>query len=160
MNPACTKKPKSLRLVNGMAAAGLSSAVLLPLGAMAQSATPVTLLLPLGRSLNDVLSGAGLESAIDTTRAGDLLQAGQLAIKLLPMTSQADYDRLLWSCDLNLVRGEDSFVRAQWAARPFLWHIYQQEEEAHLVKLAHFLDYYLEALPANDGQWLRERLAP
>ena len=44
MNPACTKKPKSLRLVNGMAAAGLSSAVLLPLGAMAQSATPVTTL--------------------------------------------------------------------------------------------------------------------
>ena len=55
-----------------------------------QGATPVTLLLPLGRSLNDVLSGAGLESAIDTTRAGDLLQAGQLAIKLLPMASQAD----------------------------------------------------------------------
>ncbi|MNT48436.1 hypothetical protein D3C72_1852170 [compost metagenome] len=110
----------------------------------------------MGRALPDVLCGAGLESAIGTARAGDLLQAGQLAIKLLPMTSQAGYDRLLWSCDLNLVRGEDSFVRAQWAARPFLWHIYQQEEEAHLVKLAHFLDHYLEALPAEDGQWLRE----
>ena len=121
-----------------------------------QGATPVTLLLPMGRALPDVLCGAGLESAIGTARAGDLLQAGQLAIKLLPMTSQAGYDRLLWSCDLNLVRGEDSFVRAQWAARPFLWHIYQQEEEAHLVKLAHFLDHYLEALPADDGQWLRE----
>ncbi|MFU1806225.1 elongation factor P maturation arginine rhamnosyltransferase EarP, partial [Enterococcus faecium] len=52
-----------------------------------QGATPVTLLLPMGRALPDVLSGAGLESAIGTARAGDLLQSGQLAIKLLPMTS-------------------------------------------------------------------------
>lgn len=120
-----------------------------------QSATPVTLLLPLGRSLNDVLTGAGLADAIPTARAGDLLHSGNLAIKLLPMTDQAGYDRLLWSCDLNLVRGEDSFVRAQWAARPFLWHIYPQEEQAHMVKLDGFLDHYLAKLPAATGQWLR-----
>ncbi len=120
-----------------------------------QSAPPVTLLLPLGRSLNDVLTGAGLADAIPTARAGDLLRSGNLAIKLLPMTDQAGYDRLLWSCDLNLVRGEDSFVRAQWAARPFLWHIYPQEEQAHMVKLDGFLDHYLAELPTATGQWLR-----
>ncbi|HDZ8833633.1 TPA: elongation factor P maturation arginine rhamnosyltransferase EarP [Aeromonas dhakensis] len=120
-----------------------------------QSATPVTLLLPLGRSLNDVLTGAGLADAIPTAQAGDLLHSGNLAIKLLPMTDQAGYDRLLWSCDLNLVRGEDSFVRAQWAARPFLWHIYPQEEQAHMVKLDGFLDHYLAQLPTATGQWLR-----
>ncbi|MBP9660791.1 MAG: elongation factor P maturation arginine rhamnosyltransferase EarP, partial [Aeromonas sp.] len=120
-----------------------------------QSVTPVTLLLPLGRSLDDVLIGAGLAEAIPGARAGDLLQAGNLTIKLLPMTDQAGYDRLLWSCDLNLVRGEDSFVRAQWAGRPFLWHIYQQEEDAHMVKLDGFLDHYLSPLPAPAGQWLR-----
>lgn len=120
-----------------------------------QGATPVTLLLPLGRSLHDVLTGAGLADAIPTARAGDLLRSGNLAIKLLPMTDQAGYDRLLWSCDLNLVRGEDSFVRAQWAARPFLWHIYPQEEQAHMVKLDGFLDHYLAELPAATGQWLR-----
>lgn len=120
-----------------------------------QGATPVTLLLPLGRSLNDVLTGAGLADAIPTAREGDLLRSGNLAIKLLPMTDQAGYDRLLWSCDLNLVRGEDSFVRAQWAARPFLWHIYPQEEQAHMVKLDGFLDHYLAELPAATGQWLR-----
>ncbi len=70
-----------------------------------QSATPVTLLLPLGRSLNDVLTGAGLADAIPAAQAGDLLHSGNLTIKLLPMTDQAGYDRLLWSCDLNLVRG-------------------------------------------------------
>ncbi|MFM5814858.1 elongation factor P maturation arginine rhamnosyltransferase EarP [Aeromonas dhakensis] len=120
-----------------------------------QSAIPVTLLLPLGRSLNDVLTGAGLADAIPTAREGDLLRSGNLAIKLLPMTDQAGYDRLLWSCDLNLVRGEDSFVRAQWAARPFLWHIYPQEEQAHMVKLDGFLDHYLAQLPTATGQWLR-----
>ncbi|KMK94223.1 hypothetical protein VL01_10660 [Aeromonas enteropelogenes] len=119
-----------------------------------QGATPVTLLLPLGRSLNDVLTGAGLADAVPTARAGDLLRVGNLTIKLLPMTDQAGYDRLLWSCDLNLVRGEDSFVRAQWAARPFLWHIYPQEEQAHMVKLDGFLDHYLAQLPAATGQWL------
>ncbi|MCE9933108.1 elongation factor P maturation arginine rhamnosyltransferase EarP [Aeromonas salmonicida] len=118
-----------------------------------QSPTPVTLLLPLGRSLNDVLRGAGL--AIATAKAGDLLHAGSLTIKLLPMTDQAGYDRLLWSCDLNLVRGEDSFVRAQWAARPFLWHIYPQEEQAHMVKLDGFLDHYLADFPPEAAQWLR-----
>lgn len=120
-----------------------------------QGATPVTLLQPLGRSLNDVLTGAGLADAVPTARAGDLLRVGNLTIKLLPMTDQAGYDRLLWSCDLNLVRGEDSFVRAQWAARPFLWHIYPQEEQAHMVKLDGFLDHYLAQLPTATGQWLR-----
>jgi hypothetical protein len=41
----------------------------------------------------------------------------------------------LWACDLNFVRGEDSFVRAQWAERPFVWHIYPQQDDAHLEKL-------------------------
>ncbi|MEG0008475.1 MAG: elongation factor P maturation arginine rhamnosyltransferase EarP [Aeromonas sp.] len=120
-----------------------------------QGANPVTLLLPLGRSLQDVLIGAGLEDAIATVQAGDLLQAGSLCIKLLPMTDQAGYDRLLWSCDLNLIRGEDSFVRAQWAARPFLWHIYPQDDEAHIAKLDDFLDHYLASLPTDAAHWLR-----
>jgi uncharacterized repeat protein (TIGR03837 family) len=117
------------------------------------SPTPVTLLLPLGRAVADVLRGLGCEG--QAVQAGDLLRGGNLSVKLLPMTDQAGYDRLLWSCDLNLVRGEDSFVRAQWAARPFLWHIYPQEEQAHMVKLDGFLDHYLADLPPEVSQWLR-----
>ncbi|UXH80908.1 elongation factor P maturation arginine rhamnosyltransferase EarP [Roseateles amylovorans] len=67
-----------------------------------------------------------------------LLREGQRALAL-PYLSQADYDRLLWSCDLNLVRGEDSFVRAQWAGRPMLWQIYFQDDGAHSAKLEAFL---------------------
>jgi uncharacterized repeat protein (TIGR03837 family) len=53
----------------------------------------------------------------------------------IPFLSQRDYDRLLWSMDLNIVRGEDSFVRAIWAARPLIWHIYPQAEQTHEIKL-------------------------
>lgn len=57
----------------------------------------------------------------------------------LPYLSQPEFDRLLWACDLNFVRGEDSFVRAQWAGRPFVWQIYPQHDEAHHAKLQAFM---------------------
>ena len=59
-----------------------------------------------------------------------------------PFLDQDGYDELLWACDLNFVRGEDSFVRAQWAARPFVWHIYPTDDGAHWVKLGAFLARY------------------
>ena len=59
----------------------------------------------------------------------------QLQIIRLPFIDQCDYDRLLWLGSLNFVRGEDSFIRAIWAAKPFIWQIYEQQENAHLVKL-------------------------
>ncbi len=65
--------------------------------------------------------------------------------------SQDRYDEMLWSCDVNFVRGEDSFVRAQWAARPFVWNIYPQEQGAHWVKLAAFLARYTEGLDRGDA---------
>lgn len=67
----------------------------------------------------------------------------------LPWLSQADYDHLLWASDFNLVRGEDSFVRAHWAGRPFLWHIYPQHDGAHGPKLQAWLDTYLAQAPAE-----------
>ena len=69
---------------------------------------------------------------------------GALRVHWLPWLTQPGFDRLLWACDLNFVRGEDSFVRAQWAARPFVWHIYPQDDAAHARKLDAFLDRYLD----------------
>lgn len=70
----------------------------------------------------------------------------------LPWLPQSAYDALLRACDLNLVRGEDSFVRAQWAARPMLWQIYPQDDGAHAAKLEAWLDRYLDgAEPALAG---------
>jgi len=64
----------------------------------------------------------------------------------VPFLPQDDYDMLLWACDVNFVRGEDSFVRAQWAARPFAWHIYPTDDGAHWIKLAAFLARYTAGL--------------
>lgn len=67
-------------------------------------------------------------------------QVGFAEIHEIPFLTQLDYDYLLWTCDLNFVRGEDSFVRAQLAGKPFIWNIYVQDEDAHLVKLRAFLE--------------------
>ena len=65
----------------------------------------------------------------------------------LPFLTQTDFDRLLWSSDVNLVRGEDSAVRAMWAGRPFVWQLYPQHDGAHDAKLAAFLDRFLAGAP-------------
>lgn len=62
----------------------------------------------------------------------------------LPWFTQADFDRLLWACDLNFVRGEDSFVRAMWAGAAFVWQIYPQHDAAHAGKLEAFLERFLD----------------
>lgn len=75
-----------------------------------------------------------------------------LRVQALPYLPQDDYDRLLWACDLNLVRGEDSFVRAQWAGKPFIWQIYPQHDDAHHAKLEAFMSR--AALPETwRGVW-------
>ncbi len=94
---------------------------------------PVTCLVPQGVAREQVAAFVGTDGV--ATR-------GNLTVRTIPFLSQDDYDRLLWSCDLNVVRGEDSWVRAQWAGRPFIWHIYPQDENLHHVKLRAFLQKY------------------
>jgi len=64
----------------------------------------------------------------------------------IPFLAQDQYDMLLWACDVNFVRGEDSFVRAQWAGRPFAWNVYPTDDGAHWVKMAAFLSRYTAEL--------------
>ncbi len=71
---------------------------------------------------------------------------GKLSIRPFDFLSQDDFDRLLWRCDINFIRGEDSFVRAQWAGKPFIWQIYRQDDAAHLIKLTAFLEHYATGL--------------
>jgi uncharacterized repeat protein (TIGR03837 family) len=66
---------------------------------------------------------------------------------------QPDYDRLLWSCDLNFVRGEDSLVRAHWAGAPFVWQIYPQNDGVHAVKLEALIERM--KLPPDAAAWWR-----
>jgi uncharacterized repeat protein (TIGR03837 family) len=87
--------------------------------------------------------------------AGERFTRGALTLASIPFLGQDDYDHLLWGCDVNFVRGEDSFVRAQWAARPFAWHIYPQADDAHRVKLEAFLDRYLADTTDENAQAVR-----
>lgn len=66
-------------------------------------------------------------------------EQAMLPIHRLPYLSQRVFDRLLQQSDLNIVRGEDSFVGAIWAGRPFIWQPYEQEDQLHLEKLAAWL---------------------
>lgn len=71
---------------------------------------------------------------------GPLAPDCPLQITYLPTLSQTEFDHLLRCCDLNFVRGEDSLVRAIWAGKPLVWHIYPQDDYAHHAKLMAFLD--------------------
>ncbi|MDB5851105.1 MAG: hypothetical protein JWP29_4857 [Rhodoferax sp.] len=96
-----------------------------------EATQPTQLLVTAGRATSAVRHALG---------TGFLDAPGQLSISYLPALTQRDYDHLLWACDLNFVRGEDSVVRAIWAGKPFVWHIYPQDDGVHLEKLDAFLD--------------------
>lgn len=68
------------------------------------------------------------------------LAAGRLQVQEIPHVRQADFDALLWRSTLNIVRGEDSLVRAIWAGAPMIWQPYIQDDKAHLDKLDAWLD--------------------
>jgi len=97
-----------------------------------------------------LLATAASASEQVARQLGPAMSRGALRAVSVPHLTQADYDHLLWACDLNFVRGEDSFVRAQWAAKPFVWQIYPQHDVAHEAKLRAFLDLFLaSAEPAK-----------
>jgi uncharacterized repeat protein (TIGR03837 family) len=64
---------------------------------------------------------------------------GRVDLHFLPWLKQRDYDFVLADCDLNFVRGEDSWIRAIWAAKPFVWRPYPQSDGADRIKLDAFL---------------------
>ena len=77
-----------------------------------------------------------------TINIGDNIQHKNLQVHVLPFLSQTDYDALLCACNINFERGEDSWVRAIWAGKPFIWQPYFQDENTHIKKLNAFLDLF------------------
>jgi uncharacterized repeat protein (TIGR03837 family) len=114
-------------------------AIALMLKIWSQSPTPILCLVPPSKILHSIEQLLKRKLSI-----GDIYQQGSLRIQVIPFLNQIEYDHLLWTCDINFVRGEDSFVRAQLAGKPFIWHIYPQEESAHLIKLDAFLSKYMD----------------
>jgi hypothetical protein len=153
------------------------------LGSWEQGEQPVTCLLPEGRSLPQVaaffgqriehaekqdsvraepVEAAGIvHSSFDQLRTngslvGAIWQRGQLRVHVLPFVEQERYDELLWACDVNFVRGEDSCVRAQLAGKSFIWQIYPQHDGVHLHKLEALRMRYAEGLPPEAAQAVRD----
>lgn len=116
----------------------------------AQGAEPVFCAVPEG----PIARRAGLWLGHRAWPAGTVATRGNLSLGTYAFLPQELYDRLLWACDFNFVRGEDSFVRAQWAAKPMVWQPYRQSEEAHAVKLAAFLARQAGTYPATAAQAL------
>ncbi|MDP2786999.1 MAG: elongation factor P maturation arginine rhamnosyltransferase EarP [Pseudomonadota bacterium] len=115
------------------------------LQAWASGGDAVRVFVPVGKALPEIAAWFG-----ETVPApGVIWQRGALTLHVLPMLDQDAYDRLLWACDLNFVRGEDSFVRAQFAARPLVWQAYVQDDNAHFAKLDAFLALYCAGMDAQ-----------
>lgn len=76
---------------------------------------------------------------------------------VLPWLTQPQFDRLLWAADLNLVRGEDSLVRALWAGRPLVWQLYPQDDGAHIPKLEAFCTMWARLSGADAGLAAQQR---
>ncbi len=104
---------------------------------------PVRLLVTAGRA------NAFVQAILDKDRNLRALCESRrwLSISYLDVLTQTDFDHLLWACDLNFVRGEDSLVRALWAGRPVVWQAYPQSDGAHQPKVEAFLDM-LQAPPS------------
>ncbi|MDI3491099.1 MAG: hypothetical protein PWP11_2376 [Thauera sp.] len=114
----------------------------------AQGGQRLHVLVPEGRVLGDVANALGRTGLV----AGDCIRDGSLTVHVLPFTDQDGYDALLWACDLNFVRGEDSFVRAQWAGVPCVWQIYPQDDDAHFDKLEAFMARYLAGVAVREAE--------
>lgn len=110
--------------------------------AWSQADCPILCLVPEGVAVQQISAFFGQ----DCGGTGNLYEKGSLKVCVFRFLDQNNYDRLLWACDFNLVRGEDSFVRAQWAELPMIWQIYPQEENAHIIKLEAFLTRYCSGL--------------
>ncbi len=119
---------------------------------LAADSQTTLLLVPEGKALADISQWTGQKLT-----QGDRMTKNALTIVVLPFLSHEDYDRLLWSCDLNFVRGEDSVIRAQWAGQPLIWQIYPQDDDAHLVKLQAFMD--IVATVNTNASWQTMMLA-
>ena len=103
-----------------------------------QAGQPITLLLA-GTQIIASLKNSGLVPQNALLEDGDVYQS--------PFVAQQDFDKLLNLADGAVIRGEDSFVRAQLAGKPFFWHIYPQEENIHLDKLHAFWDKAHQVYP-------------
>jgi uncharacterized repeat protein (TIGR03837 family) len=85
---------------------------------------------------------AALENKNAEQASGSVYRLGTVTIAFPPFLAQSEFDKLLCLCDLNMVRGEDTFARAILSEKPFIWHAYKQDDNYQLVKVKAFLQAF------------------
>ena len=120
---------------------------------LSRSAGPIELRVPEGVARAPLARFLG-----EPLEAGRPIQRGALTVSALPWFSQPGYDALLRDSELNFVRGEDSWIRAHWAGRPFIWQPYPQEQATRLLKLDAWLDRLTADWPAHEAGLVRRMM--
>lgn len=84
---------------------------------------------------------------------GNCIKYGKIEVIFYDFLNQEEYEELINTVDFNFVRGEDSFIRAVLTGKPYLWHIYCQDEFVHMDKLEGFLDKFIRVIPDKDSEF-------
>jgi uncharacterized repeat protein (TIGR03837 family) len=87
------------------------------------------------------------EKAQASIEASCWRESERVAVQMVPFMPQQDFDALIASVELALVRGENSLLSALEGGTPFIWQLYAEPNDYHLVKLQAFmqtLDQYLD----------------
>ncbi|MDX8336294.1 elongation factor P maturation arginine rhamnosyltransferase EarP [Candidatus Cetobacterium colombiensis] len=92
-------------------------------------------------SIKEILENKNIEKIDETCYKYE-----NILLKFMPFLKQEEYEELINLVDYNFVRGEDSFVRALLTGKPFIWHIYLQDEMAHMDKIDGFINQYRKTL--------------
>ena len=98
-----------------------------------------------GEPLNLMLAPGEASDMLERALKGD----ARFNVVRLPFVPQEEFDDILRAVDGAVIRGEDSFVRAQLAGTPLLWATYPTEDKAHEIKLDAWLARFREAWPAD-----------
>ncbi len=82
-----------------------------------------------------------------TENFGKTVKYGKITMVNADFLTQEEYEEVISAADFNFTRGEDSFVRGILLGKPFMWHIYLQEEKAHMDKIRAFTERFKESVP-------------
>ncbi|HLR29355.1 MAG TPA: elongation factor P maturation arginine rhamnosyltransferase EarP, partial [Paenalcaligenes sp.] len=116
---------------------------------------PTTLLFAADQDYHYQSAQQFLQAKMSLCVKEDSVDSPTIRLLQLPFIKQQYFDQLLWSTDLNFVRGEDSWMQALWAQLPFIWQPYPQTERTHLIKLRAWLQRLglPHAVQKLIGQW-------
>ncbi len=83
---------------------------------------------------------------------GNIVKYGKITMIYSDFFSQEEYEEIISASDFNFTRGEDSFVRGIVLGKPFMWHIYLQEEKAHMDKIKAFTERFKESVEVSEEE--------